>query len=61
MHPQELGALHRLHCTAIDDEWDVWCVFLSEVHSYLFCLIYIEMKIIVVTPVDELMYLLSVD
>ena len=35
-------------------------MLLPEVHSYLFCFSYIELKTVAVPPVDELMYLLSV-
>ena len=43
LHPQELGTFHRLPCTAVDSEWGVWYVSLPEVHSYLFCLVDVEL------------------
>lgn len=57
---QELCAFHRLHCTAVDDHWGVCWLFFPEIHSNLFSFVDVEKQIVLLTPVDELLHLLSV-
>lgn len=60
MHTQELGAAYLLHSIVIDD----WCCMLGlhspEVHYNLFCLLHIQVKIVVLTPHGQAAHLASV-